>query len=296
MNFDINAKNSPAIETMISAASVMFSAFVGLVISHPLDRASFLAAANKRSFFTKENFKNPYQGFVQTATYKSAMGSPMYFFLLDNISSILKPYLSDKTDPITQTSWIAFGVGATHGFFSTIPLTVKSYLWAAPDAKTFWIQNFLKIYQTAGSKRLYSAMPAIVGRDALNALVYEYVRQKVKSHENKVFLFKYHFLCNALGAMTAIVCSSLFNYIRQLQLATPLNEQPKTGIQLLKELYVESKNNKAIAEQSMFIIKRLQLPISLLRFGFLIPVFQESYLFCKDQIHQKLENHQKMYP
>lgn len=286
-------------EITISAASAAFSAIAGMILSHPFDRASFLAAKHKRTFWTFENFRHPhpYQGFVQASTHKTFMGTSTYFLLLDQITQILNPYLvHSKHDPIAQKACIALGVGAAHGILSIPLLTVKSYTWSAPQPKKYWIQNAWTMFQAGGIRPFFRGSPAIIARDAINAVIYEYVRLSLKKQEKETFLFQYAFLCDMLGSMCAVTCSSIFNYVRQHQLAVPPQTPTPSSRTLISQLWQESKTNPTAYTQSIFIIKRLQIPIGLLRFGLLIPIFQETYLYCKKEINQYLKENSSHTP
>ncbi len=292
--------NPENMEITINAASAAFSAISGMIISHPFDRASFLAAKHKRTFWTLENFRHPhpYHGFIQASTHKTFMGTSTYFLLLDHITQILNPYLihTQQRDPIEQRAYIALGVGAAHGMLSIPLLTVKSYTWATPHPQKYWLQNAWTMFQAGGIKPFFRGSPAIIARDAVNAMVYEYTRLSLKHHEKEIFLFQYSFLCNMLGSMCAIICSSIFNYVRQHQLAVAPNASTPCSRTLISQLWQESKTNPTAYTQSLFIIKRLQIPVSLLRFGFLIPIFQETYSYCKKEINQQVNKDSNQTP
>lgn len=276
-------------ESLVNATSTALSAISGVLLSHPLDRASFLAAKHKRSFFIAENFHNPYQGFMQAATHKALIGSPMYFFLMDEMTHLFKPYLQeDPNNVIKRTALVAFGVGASHGLISTPALAVKSYTWSHSNPHAYWIQNAHAMFKLAGIKPFIRCAPAIVARDAVNAVVYEYVRLTL--HDSNITAFKSSFICNTVGAICSVSLSSIFNYIRQNQLAVLPECEAPSSRELVTQLWNESKTFQTSIERAGFIAKRLQLTVSLVRFAILIPIFQETYLQCQKILNDEIKS------
>ncbi|KTC92381.1 hypothetical protein OQJ15_11640 [Fluoribacter dumoffii] len=223
---------------------------VGVSLSglfNPWDRALFLSVKHNRPFLSFENFKSPYQGFAQALVQRTFLGG-IYFMAQGELNSYLFPYLHDQLGLSQSASQFCVGMaaGSIGGAITNSISAVKYHTWGQENAsfrsssKEMWIQG--------GLNPFLKGTMATMTRDMVFGSTYEMLRSVTgvtkKSADKTSNLAKHQeFIYNAGAAGLATIASSPFNYVRNMQYATPPNQKPPSAHEVLTQVWKESKNS-----------------------------------------------------
>ena len=239
----------------------------GVIIAglfHPWDRALFLSVSNKRPFiydgikntFVLENFAQPYHGFAQTV-FSKTISTALYFVAQQQINDSFYPYLHYQLGLYEWQAQLAVGlsVGSITGIGTNGLYAVRSQTWNnsgstfLSSAKTMWAHG--------GIQPFTKGISATVGRDAIFSTAYEVLRhcgRKDNKSEDS-----WQFAQNAGAAGVATLFSGPSNYVRNRQYATAPNLPTPKAVDVLSDIWQESKSQESQPLRLGFFMQRFQI-------------------------------------
>lgn len=228
----------------IDVASGLFSGVFCAGLFNPWDRALYLSVKDHRPFLSKENFRNPYQGFSQAIVQRAFLGG-IYYIAQGQLRSHLHPYLRydlHMNEYVTQFC-IGTCAGSTSGALTNSISAIKYQMWGKENVS--FITTVRDMWLHRGIKPFINGTRATVARDMLFGSTYEVLRtvfreQLSVSHGKKSH---FDFFCNSAAAGIATIASGPLNYVRNIQYGTQPNQKPPTIREALKNVWDESKSH-----------------------------------------------------
>ncbi|KTD53774.1 hypothetical protein Lsan_4184 [Legionella santicrucis] len=217
---------------------------------NPWDRALYLSVKYNRSFLLSQNFKSPYQGFSQSFVQRAFLGG-IYYMAQGELNRYFFPYLRNNLG-INQTLsqfFVGMAAGSIGGVLTNSISAIKYHTWGHENAS--FRSSIREMWRLGGIKPFLKGTTATMTRDMVFGSTYEMLRSLISStvkksenktpNENKSSL---EFIHNATAAGVATIVSSPFNYVRNMQYATPPNLKPPTTKEALTKVWNESKNSQ----------------------------------------------------
>lgn len=217
---------------------------------NPWDRALYLSVKHSRPFLSFQNFKSPYQGFSQALVQRAFLGS-IYYIAQGELNAYLFPYLRNNLG-ISQTIsqfYVGLAAGSIGGVLTNSISAIKYHTWGQENAS--FRSSVHEMWNLGGIKPFLKGTTATMTRDMVFGSTYEMLRSFMKvnaqksehttSNANHAYL---EFIHNASAAGTATIVSSPFNYVRNMQYATPPNLKPPTMYEALADVWCEAKNSQ----------------------------------------------------
>ncbi len=263
-------------QLLVNLSSSVISTFVVTMVTHPLDRAFYLAVKEKRPFFIRANFGTPYHAFSQALMQRALFGSPGYLFLKDEMKKAIGPFLRNDVQlgVLAEKATIGCLTGGMHGFLSSAVLALKAYTWG--DEKRTFSGSISTMYQKGGLAVFGRGAKITTIRDAVSAPVYESIRHILKNSEE--FPIKSDFLCNSIASMTATLATALINYVRIVQVSTEPDCPTPKAKDIVTKLWSDSNVfEKDPLRRAAYIAQRMHVGVGLIRFALFMPAFQKVY-------------------
>ncbi|CAM2975514.1 Mitochondrial carrier protein [Legionella steigerwaltii] len=235
-------------------------------IFNPWDRALYLSVKYNRPFLSIENFKDPYQGFSQALVQRTFLGS-IYYIAQGELNTYLFPYLHNHLG-FSQTLsqfYVGMVAGSIGGISTNSISAVKYHTWGKEDAS--FRKSAQEMWAQGGFKPFIKGTTATVTRDMVFGSTYEMLRSlmraKAKKAESKAPSSKpsyQEFFYNASAAGLATIASSPFNYVRNMQYATPANRKSPSAYEVLAHLWSESRKlEKPLLGQLSFFQQKFRI-------------------------------------
>ena len=243
------SKSSQSISHTLSSlkhALPLLSGFSsGLVVSFSLnfwDRALYLSVINERRFLDLRNFKRPFQGVTQSLCQR-AISHGLYFPL----EHIFHSAFSDSMHFGQNTSSILGGTCAgTVNALILNPISAIKYTVWTKDRKTSWINQVASMHRKGGFHQFTKGVYATMARDITFGAIFSVLRRSRKrkyrmqnagtSNIAVTIPYSSSLWIDGSSAFAATVCSSPFNYVRNMQYEKSTQSIP-TMIRILKDLY-----------------------------------------------------------
>lgn len=234
----------------IDVASGLLAGASNSGLFNPWDRALYLSVKHNRSFLLLQNFKSPYQGFSQAFVQRAFIGG-IYYVAQGELNRYLFPYLRNNLG-INQTLsqfFVGMTAGSIGGILTNSIAAIKYHTWGQENAS--FRSSIHEMWGLGGIKPFLKGTTATMTRDMVFGSTYEMLRSLMSStvkksedktaHEHPPSL---EFIHNATAAGVATIVSSPFNYVRNMQYATPPNLKPPTTKEALTNVWNESKNSQ----------------------------------------------------
>lgn len=244
----------------IDVASGLLAGASNSGLFNPWDRALYLSVKFNRPFLLSQNFKSPYQGFSQAFVQRAFLGG-IYYVAQGELNRYLFPYLRN-TLGINQTLsqfFVGMSAGSIGGVFTNSISAIKYHTWGQENAS--FRSSVREMWNLGGIKPFLKGTAATMTRDMVFGSTYEMLRtlmnSTIKKSENNTTNEnqpKLEFIHNATAAGVATILSSPFNYVRNMQYATPPNIKPPTTQEALIKVWNDSKSQQRsfLARMSFF--------------------------------------------
>ena len=143
---------------------------------------------------------------------------------------------------------------------------------------TTFQKEISNLWYGRGVKNFGKGLLATLWRDVVFGAVYASSRHWNAfgwiDHENNHYDYQQEFVWNGFCALVATTASSPFNYIRNIQFATPPNEKPLSMLELSKVIIAGYKASNGLLEKFNFLQIRFKFGWGTLRVGlFYIDLF-----------------------
>ena len=249
-----NKKLSITQKFNIDVASGLFSGVFCAGLFNPWDRALYLSVRDRKPFLSRENFRNPYQGFSQAIVQRAFLNG-IYYIAQGQLRSHLYPYLRHDlhmNEHVTQFC-IGISAGSTSGALTNSISAIKYQMWGKENVS--FLTTVRDMWRYRGIKPFVNGTHATVARDMIFGSTYEVLRtvfreQLSGSHASRNSHFD--FFCNSAAAGVATIASGPLNYVRNVQYATPPDKKPLTINQTLKNVWQDSKDYNSLARLRFF--------------------------------------------
>lgn len=171
-----NAQHSPPTRTLPALASGVIQA----VLFNPVDRALYVRVKFRRSsFLDKRNFERPFQGFMNSAVYRTLVGSS-YVFWQDTFQVLVENRFPCQCQASVSPQLNAAIIGLFAGMFNGLALnamqTVKFRMWTSDERYITFMKTARMLYKEGGSAMFFRGCLATVLRDSVFGVVYEMIR------------------------------------------------------------------------------------------------------------------------
>ncbi|KTD06399.1 hypothetical protein Lgra_3176 [Legionella gratiana] len=217
---------------------------------NPWDRALYLSVKHNRPFLLFQNFKSPYQGFSQAFVQRAFLGG-IYYVAQGELNRYLLPYLRN-TLGVSQTLsqfFVGMTAGSIGGVLTNSISAIKYHTWGQENAS--FRSSIREMWGLGGIAPFLKGTTATMTRDMFFGSTYEMLRSLMnnttKKSENKTSDANQpalEFIYNASAAGMATIVSSPFNYVRNMQYATPPNFKPPSMQEVLTKVWSESKDSQ----------------------------------------------------
>lgn len=244
-----------------AAADVTAGLGVGLfkaVLFNPWDRAMYLSVKEVRPFLHPGNFKDPFQGALQSMMHR-VVTQGLYFPLKSMTNSHLGPHLKQLNFSSTQRHAIeGTFAGAMNGAFSAPISVVRHEVWGTEGASLFATTRHLR--KDGGMRVFFKGAGLTIVRDMAFGATYEFLRATLRGKTSSKFWSDF------TAAATATALSSPVNYARRMKYITPAGQVPPRAVPALVDLWQSSKKLQP-RERFRFLCQRLSLGWGELRVG-----------------------------
>jgi hypothetical protein len=228
----------------IDVASGLIAGMSSSGLFNPWDRGLYLSVKYNRPFLSMQNFKSPYQGFSQSLVQRAFLGS-VYYIAQGELKSYLFPYLHKQlgfSQTFSQFS-VGLAAGSIGGVLTNSVSAVKYHTWGQENAS--FRSSVREMASLGGIKPFFKGTTATVTRDMIFGSTYEMLRglmnntnDTIPKNKNQAHL---EFIHNASAAGIATMVSGPFNYVRNMQYATPPNLKPPSMYDALSTVWNEAK-------------------------------------------------------
>ena len=236
-------------------------------VFNPFDRALYLSVTNRTPFLTKQNFQNPYLGFMQSVGHRALSGG-LYFPLEQFFMTVLVPaqqstVIEKKLKRQSHNSTGAllnFLAGTAAGAMNAIlinPISAIKYKSWGRETNRGMMTEAVEMLRKGGLRPFYNGLIPTLWRDLVFGGCYTFLR----------FEFQYRFqlstdhqyISNFMAAAVATVASGPFNLARNEQYATKSRHVADTLRVVLSNFVIETREHSTLYEKCIFIQQRLRL-------------------------------------
>lgn len=200
---------------------------------NPYDRALYLSVKNRGPFLRLENFRNPYQGFLQSIGGRALSGG-IYFPL----EAIAKDIIVGDTATVTRN----FCAGTVAGLINAVilnPISAIKYKTWGRDVNRGLVREAVSMYGKGGLRPFLNGLFPTIIRDMVFGGIYTVLR-----YEAPGFLgisTDYQYIVNMTSAAIATIVSGPFNLARNIQYAVKSREKRPGIAHVLQTLASEAK-------------------------------------------------------
>ncbi|CUG92891.1 mitochondrial carrier protein, putative [Bodo saltans] len=271
-----------------TATPAMLSGAVLAVLFNPYDRALYLRVHHSRSFFHRENWRTPFQGFANAAVYRTVC-SGSYLVWQDTGRFALErttPGILEER-PVACGAAVGLFAGTVNGLLLNHPQLIKYRMWT--DGSGTFASVTAHVLRTGGMRLLFRGVRVSVARDAVFGVVYEVLRGASNSAEkgsenSEATSSSSSFLRNVCAAATASCCSAPFNYCRNIAYGAPFHSTPLGVQQLLRLLWIQCKQQPTHWERLRLVNARCNLVWGTIRVGLGMGVGQGMFQWFKTHL------------
>lgn len=248
-------------ELWSTALPALGSGAIQAVIFNPIDRALFLRVHHRRPLFHIDNWRNPFQGFGNAASYRTLCGASYLFWQANMRDVALWAVPGLQSHPVLLQLLIGTAAGSINGCLLNHLQAVKYRMWS--DNRGTFSEVATQMWRVGGARVLIRGVGVSVMRDATFGIVYETLRvpqySKDRSHTTQ-------FLLNIIAGAAGSVVSSPINFTRNLIYGAPFNSSPLPARQLLSFLWMEVQG-RTLLEKFQHINARLNVGWGSMRVG-----------------------------
>lgn len=196
-------------------------------VFNPMDRALFLSVKNRTPFLSVENWRHPYQAFLQTVGGRAVSGG--LYFPLEHL--FMSTFIQDEEHNSPLTSFLAgTAAGATNAMILN-PLSAIKYKTWGRDAHRGMMQEAMRMYKRGGLRPFTYGLKPTIMRDVVFGGTYTLLRLQL-TQRNK-YSSEHQWFANICAAALATLASGPLNLVRNVQYATPSSE---THVPTIKEV------------------------------------------------------------
>lgn len=233
---------------------------------NPWDRALYLSIINKRPFFSRVNFRDPYRGLMQSL-FGRVFSSGLYF-----------PLEEVYSEQIGSAALAGLATGVTIGVMLN-PLSIIKYQTWGDDANRSFLRQVRHMYHHAGMVVFTRGMVATAIRDSIFGLVFS-LRKAVPLDDTGAGRFV---VGTAAGGL-ATVCASPFNFMRNISYAQKA-ELPMVGLvafwrNSFCDLMHNTRSHGSILARWSYLQMRLGLGLGTLRVAVGMALTESLYTAC----------------
>lgn len=265
-------------KTKDSMSSVSFTCGItaGILqagLFNPFDRALYLSITNEVPFLRAENFRNPYNGFMQSVGHR-ALSSGLYYPLEHFFCELLLSSHADSGEynnhhqqqPAT-TSYIQlhpafanFLAGTLAGSTNALivnPITAIKYKSWSREVNQGMLKESMEMFRKGGLRPFGNGLVPTVLRDLCFGGTYTFLRLELQ------YLLQLtpeqQWAANMASAAMATVVSAPFNLVRNVQYATRSREKADSISKILKDFVKEAQNHETAWQRARYIQNRLRI-------------------------------------
>lgn len=216
---------------------------------NPYDRALYLSVREHRSFLHHANWKSPFTGFAQSLLGRTISGG-MYFPLFDTFKPMFQQNLSLAHDSLLLSFLAGNSAGAFNGVMLNGLTAIKYQSWATNDSL---VRAAGHMFREGGVSPFLKGINSTVTRDTVFGGCFGFLQHLLQS--SLATRFKqtpelqgsnkdgFKFIASMISGAVATIVSSPFNYVRNMQYATPPGQLPPSTMACLGELYAEARSH-----------------------------------------------------
>uniref|UniRef100_A0A7S1KLY5 ADP,ATP carrier protein n=1 Tax=Percolomonas cosmopolitus TaxID=63605 RepID=A0A7S1KLY5_9EUKA len=291
------------------------SGTITALLFNPWDRALYLSVISQRSFFSIENWKNPFVGSSQSMVIRTISGS-MFFPLKEWFDEKIILFAQQR-EMKQNDMWVSFLSGNMAGAVNGVALNsinaVKYHTWST---KKGFFGTIAYMYRKGGITPFLRGQSATVVRDTVFGGVYAIVKHAGEStlqdyqrffnpdvhepEEEERYTFIDRILQAAVdekqealskfaiaffAATVGTIISAPLNYTRNLMFGTKPGERIPTSSEILRDLWRDSKNQNQM-NKLRYISMRFRLGAATTRVGCGMAVGQRIYDTTKKYLFQ----------
>ena len=227
---------------------------------NPFDRALYLSITNEVPFLRAENFRNPYNGFLQSLGHR-ALSSGLYYPLENFFCSLL---LSSHSDPGTtiqlHPAFANFLAGTLAGSTNALivnPITAIKYKSWSREVNQGMMKEAMEMFRKGGFRPFGNGLLPTVLRDLCFGGTYTFLRLELQ------YLLQLtpeqQWAANMASAAMATVVSAPFNLVRNVQYATRSREKADSISKILHDFVKDAKSHKTAWQRARYIQNRLRI-------------------------------------
>lgn len=218
---------------------------------NPIDRALYLSVKERRPFLKMDNFRRPYQGFLQTVGGRTLQGG--FFFPLEHMSKGVMP---NSISP----SIASFAAGSCAGAVNAVVLNplsaIKYRTWGRDDAVSRGLVSEARdMFRRGGLRPFCNGMLPTVLRDVIFGGTYTLLRTRT----NEFLPPEMHWVGNMGAAGVATIISGPLNLARNMQYAAKPSEVGQSITEVLIVLRNEIVAEKGTLNKISHVQQRLRI-------------------------------------
>jgi hypothetical protein len=202
------------------------------VFFNPYDRALYLRVQNRNSFFHHSNWTHPFQGFANSALYRT-VASATYLFWQDEAARALSTSCPDL-EPSRRRFLVGVIAGSLNGIVLNPMQLVKFHMWSSGGEATFG--TAFRNLRGEGARIFGRGVGVSMMRDVTFGVTYEVLRRDCVASQSSA----HRLLLDCAAGMVASVASSPFNFARTLIFGAPASGCPLSTSTLLQFLVKET--------------------------------------------------------
>jgi hypothetical protein len=291
-------------------------------VFNPMDRALYLSIKNDVPFLTWANFKNPYQGFLQSVGHRAISGGmyfPLEHFFMNLLSGSQQLHLVDTTStnrnnrnrscssssttssnasnstqrlrkdhPTSSFHHFLAGMAAgTVNALITNPIAAVKYKTWGREVQRGIGTEILHMLRQGGIRPFFNGFIPTVLRDVVFGGCYTFLRLEI--HYRLEFRDEYQWIANMVAAAVGTILSGPFNLARNVQYGTHSHVIADPVTHVLRNFVVETRQRPTIWEQCRYVQNRLRLGWGTARVAMSMAFGHAMY----DQLHGMYEEYSK---
>eukprot|EP00536_Pseudo-nitzschia_multiseries_P003687 jgi/Psemu1/186450/e_gw1.58.104.1 len=266
----------------MSAVSFLCGITAGVLqagLFNPFDRALYLSITNKVPFLRRENFRNPYTGFLQSVGHRALSGGLYYplenFFcsLLmsshspdgsTNFDNLINPHQQQQQQHSNQiqlhpafANFFAGTLAGTTNAMIVNPVTAIKYKTWGREVNRGMVTETMEMFRKGGLRPFGNGMAPTILRDLCFGGTYTFLRLEIQY----VFQLRpdQQWGANTVAAALATIVSAPFNLVRNVQYATRSREKADGISKVLQDFYREVRSHETTWERARYFQTRLRI-------------------------------------
>lgn len=259
----------------------LVSGAVQAVMFNPFDRALFLRVLHRRSFFCRQNWTSPFQGFGNAALYRTLCGASYLVWqdlTMDALERNCGGFVAER--PLLAQLTVGFVAGTLNGLILNKLQVVKYQIWStAPSGETTsvdWRKVTRGMWRHGGVRVFFRGVSASILRDSCFGMIYETLRRSGQN-ESAPKDDAAPFFHNLGAAVIAGTATAPLNYCRNIIYGSPITGSPQRMRQLMRQLLMEAAWKPTLRDGAALLNARLNIVLGAVRVGVGMAVGQ--YIF-----------------